>query len=348
MDFEEYIRQSEPGKKERAQAWRTAIGLQDVDGLKPSEYLYHTARKNIDGDITIKEVQSLIDSYYISKAGRSELDEDRTEEADKVSSRIAEILSEKTFSLTPAQFTSIHRRLFSGLFEFAGQIRTWNITKKEWVLDGETVLYASSDMISETLEYDLSQEKAFSYKGLSMDEAVRHFTKFISNLWQIHAFGEGNTRTTAVFAIKYLRSLGFKVTNDMFAENSWYFRNALVRANYSNLAEGIHETTEYLELFFRNLLLGESHELKNRNLHVSAQSAKPGALKSQDDTLKLSIDETLALKYIEANSRATQNEIAEFIGKSIATTKRLTVSLQEKGLLIRHNGKRYGWWEVKM
>lgn len=346
MDFEEYIRQSEPGRKERAQIWKTAIGLQAVDGLKTSDYLYETACKNIEGDISIKEAQSLIDSYYVSKSKRNESDSDRTEEADKVSGRIAEILSEKTFSLTPAQYTSIHRRLFSGIFKFAGQIRTWNITKKEWVLNGETVLYASADMIRETLDYDLSQEKSFSYDSLSMEESIRHFAVFISNLWQIHAFAEGNTRTTAVFAIKYLRSLGFKVSNDMFADNSWYFRNALVRANYNNIAAGIHETTEFLELFLHNLLLGESNELKNRNLLVSIQSIKTDVSKSQNDTLKLTADETLTLKLLKDNPHATQADIAARIGKSPATVKRLTMALQRKGLLTRRNGRRDGWWEV--
>ena len=137
------------------------------------------------------------------------------------------------------------------------------------MLDGATVMYGSASELRATLEYDFSQEKDFSYKGLSMDEIIHHLAVFVSRLWQIHIFGEGNTRTTAVFFIKYLRTLGFSVTNDIFAENAWYFRNALVRANYTNLQKGIHETTEYLEMFLGNLLLNEQNELKNRNLHIS-------------------------------------------------------------------------------
>ena len=148
-------------------------------------------------------------------------------------------------------------------------MRDYNITKKEWVLDGATVIYGTASELKATLEYDLLQEKAFSYKGLSMDEIIHHLALFVANLWQIHVFGEGNTRTTAVFFIKYLRTLGFVATNDIFAQNAWYFRNALVRANYTNLQMGIHETTEYLELFLRNLLLEERNELHNRNLHIS-------------------------------------------------------------------------------
>ena len=249
-------------------AWSTAIGLQAVDGLKPSQYLIDTAIQNIEGKITMKEAQSLIDSYYEERPVHLS-DDERTEEADKVSSRIAEILSETAFSFSPNEYISIHRKLFQGIEKHAGKIRDYNITKKEWVLDGATVMYGSASELRATLEYDFSQERDFSYKGLSMDEIICHLAVFISRLWQIHIFGEGNTRTTAVFFIKYLRTLGFSVTNDIFAENAWYFRNALVRANYTNLQKGIHETTEYLEAFLRNLLLNEKNELHNRNLHIS-------------------------------------------------------------------------------
>ena len=264
--FKEYLRESEPDKAHKGYAWSTAIGLQAVDGLKPSKYLIDTAIQNIEGKITMKEAQSLIDSYYEERPVHLS-DDERTEEADKVSSRIAEILSETAFS--PNEYISIHRKLFQGIYKHAGKIRDYNITKKEWVLDGATVMYGSASELRATLEYDFSQEKDFSYKGLSMDEIIHHLAVFVSGLWQIHIFGEGNTRTTAVFFIKYSRTLGFSVTNDIFAENAWYFRNALVRANYTNLQKGIHETTEYLEVFLGNLLLNEQNELKNRNLHIS-------------------------------------------------------------------------------
>ena len=266
--FKEYLRESEPDKAHKGYAWSTAIGLQAVDGLKPSKYLIDTAIQNIEGKITMKEAQSLIDSYYEERPVHLS-DDERTEEADKVSSRIAEILSETAFSFSPNAYISIHRKLFQGIYKHAGKIRDYNITKKEWVLDGATVMYGSASELRVTLEYDFSQEKDFSYKGLSMDEIIHHLAVFVSRLWQIHIFGEGNTRTTAVFFIKYLRTLGFSAANDIFAENAWYFRNALVRANYTNLQKGIHETTEYLEAFLRNLLLNEKNELHNRNLHIS-------------------------------------------------------------------------------
>ena len=265
--FKEYLKESEPDKKNKVYAWRTAIGLQDVDGLKPSQYLIETATQNIEGYITIEEALDRIDSYYEEKEVHSP-ESERTEEADKVASRIAQLLSETAFSFTPQEYISIHRKLFQGIYPHAGKIREYNITKKEWILDGDTVLYGSASELEATLEYDLSRERDFSYKGLTMEEIIHHLAVFISRLWQIHIFGEGNTRTTAVFFIKYLRTLGFTVTNESFAEHSWYFRNALVRANYTNLPKGIHETTEYLELFLKNLLLNENHTLSNRELRI--------------------------------------------------------------------------------
>ena len=249
--FKEYLRQTEPEKQYRGYAWHTAVGLQAVDGLKPSEYLLETAVQNIEGKITIDEAQALLDSYYEESHERDNT-RDRTEEADKVSVRIAKLLSENALSFTPNEYISIHKKLFTGIYDHAGKIRDYNITKKEWVLDGETVLYGSASELEATLEYDFSQEKNYSYKGLTMDEIIHHLAVFVSRLWQIHIFGEGNTRTTAVFFIKYLRTLGFQATNDIFAENAWYFRNALVRANYNDLRNEIHETTEFLELFLRN------------------------------------------------------------------------------------------------
>ena len=266
--FKEYLKESEPKKAHKSYIWSTAIGLQAVDGLKPSKYLIDTAIQNMEGKITMKEAQSLIDSYYKEKPYHL-FDDERTEEADKVSFRIAEILSETAFSFSSNEYISIHRKLFQGIYKHAGKIREYNITKKEWVLDGASIMYGSASELRATLEYDFSQEKEFRYKGLSMNGIIHHLAVFISRLWQIHIFGEGNTRTTAVFFIKYLKTLGFSTINDVFAENAWYFRNTLVRANYTNLQKGIRETTEYLEVFLRNLLLNEKNELHNQNLHIS-------------------------------------------------------------------------------
>ncbi|MDR0970675.1 MAG: Fic family protein [Lentimicrobiaceae bacterium] len=338
-NFEEYLRQDEPNKAEKAKVWKTAIGLQQVDGLKPSEYLIEIAKQNIEGDITIDEVKKRIDSYYQQHPTKT--DEDRTEEADKVSARIAEILSEQTFTFSPAEYLSIHRRLFHGIYKFAGKIRNYNITKKEWVLNSETVLYASADSLKATFEYDFEQEKKFSYKGLSEQEIIEHIAHFISYLWQIHVFSEGNTRTTAIFLIKYLRKLGFKnVNNDLFADNSWYFRNALVRANYEDLSKGIHKTEKFLIRFLSNLLLKENNSLKNREMHVHFTSSND-TVKTENDTVN---DTVFSL--IKQNNKITANEISERLKMSLSTVRRKIKKLKDNGKIERIGSDKTGHWKV--
>lgn len=358
IDFDSYILQSEPEKQENGKLWQTAIGLQQVDGLTPSKYLYETAKRNIDGEITIEEAKELIDSYYETRQGRSE-DEDDAEEADKVSVRIREILAEKTFSFTPDLLLSIHKRLFTGVFYKvkAGRFRDYNISKHEWVLDGESVLYANADMIRQTLEYDFVQEKAFDYSKLSKEETIKHLTRFIANIWQIHPFGDalvpqgtnvnnfhsckrrgaayGNTRTTAVFTIKYLNSLGFEVNNEPFEKNSWYFRNALVRANYTNMNKGIYMNTEYLEKFFRNMLLGESNELKNRYCHIKYNEKV--AINSQTGSDKVATKEKsrdIILNYLKENASINNSKARKITGLTAAAVRKIFKKLEAEGLII--------------
>lgn len=269
-DFDEYLRQGEPSRKEKASLWQTAIGLQAVDGLQTSDYLKATACRHIEGEIDIEEARELIKSYYQSKIQR-EPDDNEKQEADKVSTNITKILSSQTLDFSTGGYISVHRRVFDGVFKHAGKLRDYDITKREWVLDGDTVSYLNWEDLKRAIDYDISQEENFSYKGISTDAMVEHITRFVSGLWQIHAFCEGNTRTTAVFTILYLRSIGFKVDNSLFARHSWYFRNALVRANYKNVLKGIDYTPIYLERFFRNLLLGEMWNLRNRYLHIHAK-----------------------------------------------------------------------------
>ena len=335
-NFEEYLRQGEPNKAEKAKVWKTAIGLQQVDGLKPSDYLIATAKQNIDGDISFEEVKHRIDIYYKQHPVKNV--ENRTEEADKVSARIAEILSEQTFTFSPVEYLTIHRRLFQSIYSHAGKIRDYNITKQEWVLNGETVLYASAESLKATLEYDFEQEKKFNYKGLSQQEIIEHIAHFISYLWQIHIFGEGNTRTTAIFLIKYLRKLGFKeVNNDLFAEHSWYFRNALVRANFEDLSKGIHKTEEYLIRFISNLLLGTNHLLKNREMHIQYFDT----VKVQNDT----VNDTV-FDLIRQNNNIAAAEISERLSISLSTAKRRIKELKEKGSIVRIGSDKTGCWKV--
>ena len=274
IDFDQYIRQGEPDKREKAYAWSTAIGLQAVDGLQTSEYLLQTAQRHIEGEISIEEVRDLVKTYYQSKTLR-ESDDDDKQEADKVSANITKVLSSKTLNFSTSGYISVHRRVFEGVFKHAGTLRKYDITKREWVLDGDTANYLNWEDLRRAIDYDIEQEKSFSYKGLSSDEMISHISRFVSGLWQIHAFCEGNTRTTAVFTFLYLRSIGFQVNNELFANHSWYFGNALVRANYKNAVKGIDYSPVYLERFFRNLLLGERWDLRNRYLHIKAHEQVP-------------------------------------------------------------------------
>ena len=286
--FKEYLLESEPTKKELSYSWYTAIGLQKVDGLETSDYLKSVAISNIDGDISLEKAEKLINSYYNENESHSS----DYEEADKVSVNIAKILSDKSFIFSPAQYLDIHKQMFANVYSHAGIIRTFNISKKEWILDGDTMIYGGASLLKETLEYYFNNEKIFDYSGLSQDEFLTHISRFISNLWQIHVFLEGNTRTTAVFLIKYLRKFGYDVTNEVFAQNAWYFRNALVRANYTNVEKGIYETTKYIELFLRNLLFKENYELKNRYLHIG-WNGKEDIEQKKVDIGKVKISKTI-------------------------------------------------------
>lgn len=318
--------------------------------MKTSAYLLDTAKEHIEGKISIDEAQKRIQSYYEQRTDRTEVEND-TKEADIVSARIAKLLGEKAFQFSPAEWLTIHRRLFDGVFSHAGQIRQYNITKREWVLKGDTVTYAAWNSIKDTLDYDFATEKQYSYAGLSVEQCVKHLAKFASDIWQIHPFCEGNTRATAVFMIKYMKTFGFKVNNDAFEKNSWYFRNALVRANYNDLQNGIHATTKFLEMFFSNLILGTEYELKNRYMHVdhvddNFQSVIPKVPKSQFDTLECTLEELAVLKLIYKNPSIKQKELVAETGKSLSTVKRIMESLQKKDYIRRVDGKRYGKWEV--
>lgn len=312
--LEEYLRSTEPGRREKAYAWKTAIGLQQVDGLTPSDYLIKTACRNIEGEITLEESRNLIEGYYKSRP-QQDNDPSRVKEADLVSQHIAEILAEPTFSLTPASYVAIHRKLFRGVFSHAGKIRDYNITKSEWVLDHDTVRYESADVIAATLEYEFEKERRFDYSGLSQRDVVAHLVRFVGDVWQIHAFGEGNTRTTSIFAIKYLRKLGFDVTNDVFAENARYFRNALVRANYTNLPRGVHPTPIYLERFFANLLLGEKNALKSRYLHISLSDPEDACSPEKREQVGEQVGEQVKADAVKELSSRPSRQVRRLLSK---------------------------------
>lgn len=342
LELEKYIKQGEPNEVEKTKNWETAIGLQDVDGLKPSKYLIETAKEHIEGNIDIKEVENRINQYYKVLDERKSLESEDNEEADKVAVRIAEILSDKSFNFSPTELISIHQKLFSGVFKHAGKIRTYNFTKNEWVLNGDTVIYASYDTIMDSLKYDFEQEKNFSYKDLSFDDSIKHLCRFTSNIWQVHPFCEGNTRTTAVFIIKYLRTFGFNINDDVFAEHSWYFRNSLVRANYKNFNANVFEDISFLEKFFYNLLSNTNYELKNRYTHIDYVN---DTISSKVNN-KYTLEEQAIINIVKDNPLIKQEEIAIKINKSVRTVKTLMSEMQNKGLIARKNGKRNGEWEI--
>lgn len=309
LNFDEYRKVSEPHKRERAEAWRVAIGLQAVDGLQVSEYLKQTARQHIEGEITIDEARKQIKQYYISKTQHDADDEEKAE-ADNVSGNIAKLIGSPSFTFSGAGVMAIHRAIFEGVFKHAGILRTYDITKKEWVLRGDTVTYGRWQDLRMALDYDIDQEKLFDYSGLPMSEIVEHIAKFISGIWQSHPFREGNTRTTAIFAIKYLKSIGFECNNDMFEQHSWYFRNALVRANYKNVAKGINQDYSFLNKFFRNLLMGENNDLKNRYMLINPpeewkQPSTTGQIQDKHETStgqvqdKLNTDNPNVIKLVQ-------------------------------------------------
>ena len=355
LDFDAYIRQGEPDQREKASIWRTAIGLQAVDGLQTSEYLRETAIKHIEGEIDIDEARQLIQAYYQSKTHRETTDDDM-QEADQVSANITKILSSNTLDFSAKGYISLHRRIFAGVFKHAGKVRDYDISKNEWILNGDTVHYLNWEDLHRALEYDIEQERRFSYKGLNTDQLIQHITRFVSDIWQIHAFCEGNTRTTAVFAILYLRDLGYKVENDMFAQHSWYFRNALVRANYRNAVEGIDYAPEYLERFFRNLLLGERWDLRNRYLHIHPtddwriqpnMEVKPKTVEKNIETVEKSVKTVeKIIKILSNNPTTTVRELSEMLSLSRRGVEEQIKSLKQKGIIRRIGPDKGGHWQV--
>ena len=355
-EFEKYLKTPEPSVRERADIWRTAIGLQAVDQLTVSDYLKQTAQQNIEGKISLDEVEKRVKAYYQAKEAHLP-DDDEKEEADKVATNISKLLSEHSFTFSVAGFTAIHRQIFNGVFKHAGKLRDYDISKKEWVLDGDSVLYGRWQDLRMTLAYDIDQEKQFDYTNLALPEAIEHIAGFVAGIWQIHPFREGNTRTTAIFTIKYLRSIGFlQINNDLFEKHSWYFRNALVRANYRNVRKGVNPDNTFLITFFRNLILGEQTPLHNRDMHIklsstqsateSVQSAIQSANSLPSKCKNCTLEETAVLQLIQRQPRITQKQIAQLIGKSERTIKSITVRLTTQGILRRENGKRDGYWVI--
>lgn len=354
-EFEEYIRQGEPSRKAKASLWQTAIGLQAVDGLKTSAYLHETARRNIEGEISLDEARDLIHGYYRKRAAHDEpIDADESE-ADRVASNISRILASQTLAFNTNGLIALHRRIFDGVFKHAGRLRDYDITKREWVLHDDTVNYLNWEDLRAALDYDIDRERAFSYVGLSADEVVEHVSAFVSGLWQIHPFAEGNTRTTAVFTILYLRSIGFEADNDMFAAHAWYFRNALVRANYRNARLGVDYSPQYLERFFRNLMLDEQWDLRSRYLYLNPPaewqqqpnlSATPTSTRGKGSQKGTQKSSQKILELIAIDGKITTQAMADNLGISRRAVAKAIAKLQSAGILCRVGPDKGGHWEI--
>ena len=248
--------------------WDMAIGLQKVDNLHPSKYLEDVSRKYIVGKLTIKEVEESLNKYYEELEKKNEINHNELE-CDYVSMRIVELLNSDDFELSVNYIQKIHKYLFQDVYDFAGEFRTIDFSKQEEILNNDSVAYGTFKTLKESLEYDINLEKNKNYKEMSIVDVIKNIVDFTSNIWQVHPFREGNTRTTAVFIEKYLVSLGYNVDNSLFKDKSVYFRNALVRSNYFNNELGIKENNSYLIKFYENLLLGKNNNLESKDMIVS-------------------------------------------------------------------------------
>lgn len=263
----EYTEETKPEGYVKQLEWDMAIGLQEVDNLKPSKYLEKLLEENVSGNLTIKQVEEELREYYIEKDKKQELNHNELE-CDFVSTRIVELLQIDNFELSVDYLKYIHKYLFQDVYEFAGEFRNIDFSKHEKILNNDSVAYGDCKTLKESLEYDISLEKEKNYKDMSVVEVINNITKFSSSIWQVHPFREGNTRTTALFIEKYLISLGYEVDNTLFKDKSVYFRNALVRSNYFNNYLNIKEDNNYLVKFYENLLLGKNNNLHSQDLIV--------------------------------------------------------------------------------
>ena len=320
---------------EHARRWAIAVGLQDVDRLTPSDRLIELVKANIEGTMTDGQVMDAVQQQCDA-------------EADRVAARIYTLLNDSDFKLQPAQLVDIHKYLFDGIHSHAGQFRTRNVIKNQWVLNGDSVEYGHASSICKQLAYDFETEKKFDYSSVSAVQAIGRIARFISSVWQTHPFLEGNTRTVAVFLIKYLEKLGFGVKFESFEKHSWYFRNALVRSQYENVSGDIYPTYGPLEQFVAHAVLGTEADLRNRTLHVAweAPIAQNNALKKSGLLSELTIKEVLILNMIIDNPAISISQMATDAGLSRSTVDRIIASLKEKGLLMRTGAKNKPLWSV--
>lgn len=265
-DFGEYLHQSNPETKKRAYIWAAAIGLQATDGLRTTDKMRNTARRHIENQISLDEARQDIWRHYEDNPATTP-EQTKEQEADKTAFNIARILfSGQAVDFSTDGYLNLHRQVFDGVYDHAGQLRTCDLVKKEWVLEKNTVIYLHWEEIRIALDSNFDFKENINYQHRKGRELVDWISQFTAAVWHIHPFNEGNTRTTAVMAILIARSLGHDLHTDVFAEHSWYYRNAMVRANYMDLDRNVHIHPEFLIRFYSNWLLGEQWDLRNRYL----------------------------------------------------------------------------------
>ena len=263
----DYIEKETPKNYIKQLEWDMAIGLQEVDNLKPSKYLEKLLQENVIGEKTIYEVEKELKDYYVEKEKNNDVNHNELE-CDLVSTRIVELLQEDNFELSINYLKYVHKYLFQDVYEFAGEFRKVDFSKHERILNNDSVAYGDHKLLEQSLDYDITIEKNKNYKEMNIVDVINNITDFSSRIWQIHPFREGNTRTTALFIEKYLVSLGYNVDNTLFKDKSVYFRNALIRSNYFNNYLNIKEDNSFLIKFYENLLLGKNNNLHSRDLIV--------------------------------------------------------------------------------
>ena len=263
----DYIETETPKNYVKQLEWDMAIGLQEVDNLKPSKYLEKLLQENVTGEKTIYEVEKELKEYYVEKEKNNDVNHNELE-CDLVSTRIVELLQENNFELSIDYLKYVHKYLFQDAYEFSGVFRTIDFSKHDRILNNDSVAYGDHKLLEQSLDYDITLEKNKNYKEMNIVDVINNITDFSSRIWQIHPFREGNTRTTALFIEKYLVSLGYNVDNTLFKDKSVYFRNALVRSNYFNNYLNIKEDNSFLIKFYENLLLGKNNNLHSKDLIV--------------------------------------------------------------------------------
>lgn len=267
-----YLRSRNKTERDYSLLWLTSFGIQSVVNLKPSDNLFPIIKRHIEGTVDIHRTRTELREFYHEQhrqSGNSHIH--REEEADKVAVRIMEVLLDEDFDLTFEYFSKVHNHMFHGIYHHSGELRDKPLSKKEWVLGNTTILYPSTDHLRERIDYLFAKERCTDYKALSNRHKIRHFSEFISRLFIANPFQFANSRAVFVFAVKYLMAMGFQMQNDTFFREAWYFRNAIIRASYTNMHQGIYPTTEYMEMFLNNLLHNDTNELKNHRMVIKGE-----------------------------------------------------------------------------